>query len=176
MIQKANKAENKVWKMIAPIVVLTCIGLVITAALAVTNQLTAPVIAAQQQAARDASMKVVLPDGEDFQLMENVTGIPETVLPEIYKAGNDAGYVIFVTGKGFGGDMSIIVGLDNSGAIVGTRVLEQSETQGIGSKAIEALPALIVEANGTTGVDAVSGATITSSAILSAVEECLNQA
>ena len=72
MIQKANKEENKVWKLLAPIVVLTCIGLVITAALAVTNQLTAPVIAAQQQAAAEAAMQVVLPDGSDFT---DITGV-----------------------------------------------------------------------------------------------------
>ena len=72
MIQKANKEENKVWKLLAPIVVLTCIGLVITAALAVTNQLTAPVIAAQEAAAAQAALQVVLPEGSDFQVMSDV--------------------------------------------------------------------------------------------------------
>ena len=47
------------------------------------------------------------------------------------------------------------------------------ETEGIGSKAIEQLPAKIVEANGTDGVDAVSGASVTSKAIFTAVEEAL---
>ena len=37
MIQKANKAENKTWKMVGPVVVLTCIGLVITAAVSYTH-------------------------------------------------------------------------------------------------------------------------------------------
>ena len=48
--------------------------------------------------------------------------------------------------------------------------------KGIGSNAIEQLPELIVEANGTEGVDGVSGATITSNAIFTAVEEALEQA
>ena len=50
------------------------------------------------------------------------------------------------------------------------------ETVGIGSRAIEQLPELIVEANGVDGVDVVSGATVTSHAILGAVGEALERA
>ena len=42
--------------------------------------------------------------------------------------------------------------------ITAVEVGDNSETQGIGSKAIEQLPAEIVEANGIDGVDGVSGA------------------
>ena len=65
---------------------------------------------------------------------------------------------------------------NEGGKIASVEVGENSETQGIGSNAIEQLPGAIVAANGTTGVDGVSGATITSNAIFSAVEECLAQA
>ena len=129
MIQKANKAENKVWKLLSPIVVLTCIGLVITAALAVTNQLTAPVIAAQEAAAAQAALQVVLPEGSDFQVMSDVE-LPEGVT-EIQAAGNGAGYVVTATGRGYGGDMSVMVGLDASGAITGTDSVARPEDEGI---------------------------------------------
>ena len=62
------------------------------------------------------------------------------------------------------------------GKIAEVKVGENSETQGIGSKAIEQLPAKIVEAGGTEGVDAVSGASVTSKAIFTAVDEILDQA
>ena len=62
------------------------------------------------------------------------------------------------------------------GAVAEVTVGDNSETQGIGSKAVEQLPELIVKANGTEGVDGVSGATITSKAIFSAVEDALAQA
>ena len=62
------------------------------------------------------------------------------------------------------------------GKVSEVTVGDNSETQGIGSNAIEQLPELIVEANGTEGVDGVSGATITSNAIFTAVEEALEQA
>ena len=78
-------------------------------------------------------------------------------------------------GKGIGGKVPVTVAIEN-GRITAVEVGDNSETQGIGSKAIEQLPDAIVEANGTGGVDAVSGATVTSKAILTAVEDCLEQA
>ena len=79
------------------------------------------------------------------------------------------------TGKGIGGDVPVTVTVEG-GAITDVTVGDNSETQGIGSNAIEQLPELIVEANGTEGVDGVSGATITSNAIFAAVDEALEQA
>ena len=79
------------------------------------------------------------------------------------------------TGKGIGGDVPVTVTVKD-GKISDVTVGDNSETQGIGSKAIEQLPEAIVAANGTEGVDGVSGATITSKAIFSAVEDALAQA
>ena len=77
--------------------------------------------------------------------------------------------------KGIGGDVPVTVTVKD-GKIAKVEVGENSETEGIGSKAIEQLPDEIVKANGTEGVDAVSGASVTSKAIFTAVEDCLNQA
>ncbi len=77
--------------------------------------------------------------------------------------------------KGIGGDVPVTVTIKD-GKIATVEVGENSETEGIGSKAIEQLPDAIVKANGTEGVDAVSGASVTSKAIFTAVEDCLNQA
>ena len=81
----------------------------------------------------------------------------------------------FAEGKGIGGKVPVTVTIDG-GAIVDVEVGKNSETQGIGSKAIEQLPGAIIEANGTDGVDATSGATVTSKAIFTAVDDCLEQA
>ena len=78
-------------------------------------------------------------------------------------------------GKGIGGKVPVTVTVKD-GKIAEVTVGDNSETQGIGSKAVEQLPAKIVEANGLEGVDAVSGATVTSKAIFTAVEDCLKQA
>ena len=86
---------------------------------------------------------------------------------------NDGSYT--AEGKGIGGKVPVTVEVKD-GKIATVTVGDNSETQGIGSKAIEQLPEAIVAANGTEGVDAVSGATVTSKAIFTAVDEALEQA
>ena len=76
------------------------------------------------------------------------------------------------TGKGIGGTFDVTVTVEG-GKITNVEVGENAETAGIGSKAIEQLPAKIVEANGVDGVEAVSGASVTSKAIFTAVTEAL---
>lgn len=61
------------------------------------------------------------------------------------------------------------------GKVASVEIGSNTETAGIGTLAIEALPSRIVAAN-SAEVDAVSGATITSDAILAGVADCLNQA
>ena len=78
-------------------------------------------------------------------------------------------------GKGIGGKVPVTVTVEG-GKISAVTEGDNAETAGIGSKAIEQLPEAIVAANGTAGVDAVSGATITSKAIFSAVEDAMAQA
>ncbi len=93
-------------------------------------------------------------------------------------AASDATYTdgeYTASSKGIGGDVPVTVTITD-GKIASVEVGDNSETQGIGSKAIEQLPELIVEANGTDGVDAVSGASVTSKAIFTAVNDCLEQA
>ena len=59
--------------------------------------------------------------------------------------------------------------------IEAVKVVKQAETQGIGTKAVEVLPGCIVEAQ-SPNVDGVSGATLTSNAIRTAVADCVKQA
>lgn len=63
----------------------------------------------------------------------------------------------------------------SGGKIASVEVGDNNETPGIGSQAIDALPAAIVAAN-SADVDAISGATMTSDAIIAGVQECLEQA
>ncbi len=78
-------------------------------------------------------------------------------------------------GRGIGGDVPVTVTIEG-GDITAVEVGDNAETQGIGSNAIEQLPAKIVEANGTNGVEASRGASVTSNAIFAAVNDGLTQA
>ena len=66
--------------------------------------------------------------------------------------------------------------LFSDGRIVSLWVDASQETQGIGSIAAEQLPERIIAANSTDGVDVISGATVTSRAVLTAVKSCIRQA
>ena len=77
-------------------------------------------------------------------------------------------------GKGYGGDVTVTVTKEGD-KIVKVEAVGASETNGIGSKAIAELPAKIVEAN-STEVDAIAGATMTSKAIIYAVNNALDPA
>ena len=61
------------------------------------------------------------------------------------------------------------------GSIDDVKVLSCGETFNLSDSAVERIPAAIVSAQ-TTGVDTISGATYTSRAIMSAVEDCIEQA
>ncbi len=78
------------------------------------------------------------------------------------------------TAQGFGGDVTVTMAFDASG-ITGVKAEGAKETEGIGSKAVEQMPELILSAQ-SAQVDAVAGATITSKAILEAAESCVAQA
>ena len=73
---------------------------------------------------------------------------------------------------GFGGEVKVTVTVED-GKIVSVEATGEKETEGIGTLALEQLPAKIVEAGGID-VDVISGATYTSKAILNAVAGSLS--
>ena len=87
----------------------------------------------------------------------------------IYTPGTYTG-----TAAGKNGDVKVEVTF-SANAIDSVKVVQHSETAGISDGAIENIPAAIVE-NQSLAVDTVSGATITSDAILNAVADAVAQA
>ena len=84
------------------IIVLTAICLVISAVLAVVNDVTSPVIAQAAAARAEEARREVLPEADGFELV-SVEEVPESVT-EVYRATNHTGYVFMLTAKGYGGD------------------------------------------------------------------------
>ena len=78
------------------------------------------------------------------------------------------------TAKGMGGDVTVTLTLTD-GKITGCTAEGADETKGVGSKAIEQLPAAIAE-SGSIAVDGVSTATITSNAIKEAAAAAITAA
>ena len=61
------------------------------------------------------------------------------------------------------------------GALASVQVISHSETTGLFEEAFEKLPAQIVE-NQTVNVDAISGSTVSSNALIDGVKDCIAQA
>lgn len=78
------------------------------------------------------------------------------------------------TADGHNGEIKVEVKVDKD-KILSLIVLESAETEGIADPAIEKIPAAIVEKQ-TLAVDTVSGATVTSSAIIEATKMALKEA
>lgn len=77
------------------------------------------------------------------------------------------------TASGIGGELDVMITLDGD-TIVDCQVVYEHETKGIATRALEQLPAKIVEINGTD-IDAIAGATMTSTAIRLAAMSALEQ-
>lgn len=164
-------SATKKSSLVAPIVVLTIIAFAIAAILAFVNDLTAPIIQAQEEAAAQAALLEVMPDGTDFT---DVTGVelPENVV-KIQQAGNGAGYVFTTYGKGFGGNIQLMIGIDMDGAITGTKVLTHGESAGISDPVVGDNSEYQQQLPGVTdpsAIEAVSGATKSSNGMLAAIE------
>jgi electron transport complex protein RnfG len=166
---------NKVFK---PIVVLCVICIIITGALAVTNSMTAPVIAAATAEAQRLARMELLPDADDFT---EVTGITVDNVESIYTANNGAGTIVTSSGKGYGGDVVVMTAFTPDGTIKQIKVTEQEETKGIGSNVaanssywekyagLSGAQALVLDQD----VDRYSGATISSKALNAAVNSAI---
>lgn len=76
--------------------------------------------------------------------------------------------------QGNNGPIEVSVAFDGS-AILTIEIVSHSETPGISDPAFERIPAIILESQ-SLAVDAISGATNTSNAILEAVSDCVKQA
>jgi len=75
---------------------------------------------------------------------------------------------------GMDGEIQVKVTVDAS-KILSVVVVKQNETEGIGTVAVEKLPAEFVKAN-SAKIDGIAGATISSNALKGAVEKALEQA
>ncbi|MBQ6569042.1 MAG: RnfABCDGE type electron transport complex subunit G [Clostridia bacterium] len=166
------KASTK--DILIPTLSLFLICLVVTALLAVTNHKTAPLIAEISAQNEAEQRKVVLPAAETF---EQVTG-HDNAFAGYTPDGTLCGFVFTEKEKGYGGEITVMVGIDTAANVTGVSILEHGETPGLGAnvtkdKFLEQYKQnmtgeLSVTKDGGT-IDAVTGATISSRAVTRAV-------
>lgn len=164
--------SNKV--LIKSIVVLTVICLVISGALAVVNSFTAPIITAAAAERETAARQLVLPAASSFEPITS-DAMPASVTGA-YKgldaSGVTVGYVFTTGNNGFDGTILVMTAIDTDGKIVQVSTIDvTSETATLGGQtANESYTSQYTGKDAALeGVDAISGATITSTAY----EQCV---
>lgn len=155
--------------------------------LACANKVTAPIISENQLKRTYDAMAVVMPGASAFENIE--VGEEQPNISEVYEAKDSGqkkiGSCIVAAANGYGGEIKVLVGIDIENKVTGVQIMSHSETPGLGANASK--PDFIDQFNGKTfGVEAVksnvgdneinamSGATITSKAVTSAVNAALS--
>lgn len=158
-------------EFVMPVVVLAVICLVVSAALAFTNDKTAPIIEENARKAAEAARTEMLPGADSFTELR-ISELPSSV-SEAYKADNGAGYVIMLETKGYGGVISLICGIDGNGVITDCKALDHSETKGLGSKITDDdfRGQFAGKDSALSGVETISGASISSGAYINAIRD-----
>ena len=179
------KTESTVKYVLRLALTLLAITAVVAAALAGVNSITAPAIAELNAQKTQEAIELVLPGGG-----EEKADFPATALVSKVYAG-DAGYAVEVTPGGFDNTITMMVGVDTEGKVLGISIIKHTETAGLGAVAAAGTPAgenfrgQFVGASGSVSVtkdggtmDAITGATITSRAVCAGVNaalECVAQ-
>ena len=173
------KKESTVMFVIRLTVTLLAICVAMAAALGAVNSITAPMIEELKYQKTQEAVSAVLEGGGnevEFPATENVSAV--------YQGEN--GYAVEVTPAGFGGVITMMVGVNNDGNVTGISIISHAETAGLGDVAAaktsagEAFRAQFVGLNGTIGVtkdggqvEAITSATITSRAVCAGVNTAL---
>lgn len=151
--------------------VLTGIAVIAAVALAAVNMITKEPIRQQNMAKANSALTAMFPEADAFEEMQ----ISEE-LESAYTAkagGQTVGYAATIASQGYGGPVEVIVGMGPDTTLRGISVggSDFKETEGLGSKTKE--PAFTDQFRGkqpplTLGqdIEGVSGATITSSAVV----------
>lgn len=118
--------------------ILTLISVLAGWALSYTYTITKPIIEANRQQKKIEMIAQVLPPFDnrpekDFIQLKNERG--ESI--EFYvgkQSGKPTGVAFRSSAKGYGGNISMMIGVTPEGKVYGMKILEQNETPGLGNK------------------------------------------
>ena len=160
------------------IVVLVIISMASGAVLALSYAVTNPTIQEQARQKLEQSVLVVIPEASRI---EEVQKGDMTFYIGLDDAGNKKGIAFKTVGSGFSGSIEIMVGYDpKEGKLLGIDILSMSETPGLGARIKDEAfrsqfkgKSVEDEFVAKQDVEAISGATISSTAVASALKTSL---
>ena len=186
------KTESNVMYILRLTVTLLLICAVVAAALAGVNAITKDKIAAIKAEKTQKAIQAVLPG---CVTVKEVAFTDDTgLVTKVYQSdmslssnfGAAFGYAVEVAPTGFGGEITMMVGVSATGEVLGISIISHAETPGLGAVAgadndkgvsfreqFTGLISGITIGDGDNQVDALSGATISSQAIVDGVNAAL---
>jgi RnfABCDGE-type electron transport complex G subunit len=195
-IGKTRRVKREPFRIPKPVIALTLIAALAGLALSGVYSLTRSTIEEQELAKETEAYKAVCPEADSFAVaeaaQESITAMADsaTRVNKAYAAkdaaGNVIGYALNVTSKGFGGNVTLAMGLTADGRITGISFTELNETAGLGMKADEPafkdqfpgkggkLTLMKGTAAGEQEISAITGASVTSNAVVNAVNAGLD--
>jgi len=160
--------ENKAY----PIVFLAVIVVISVSLLLSISSVTSPVLEMRKTEETKNTLKAIFPEMSSYEVEDEIY--------IIYRDGKKDGYAFEASGNGYGGKIEILVGLDTGFKIKGISVLSHTETPGLGARITEAsftdqfkdmsLNEVALKSEGGR-VDAITGATISSKAVVDAIHD-----
>lgn len=180
--KKAPEQTTNVGKeMVLPVVVLVAICIVCSALLAVLNNVTEPVIEANNKKATMVAYLDVLPEGTNADQMESIEGAEENPLVEDAVRTENGDMAVKSSASGYSGkDVTVYISFDADGTITKVQIDASTQTTGIGSKVAEdSYEENYVgiegsEGSGAVDVDAIAGATYSSNAAETAIKNAVD--
>ena len=176
------KTQSNVAYILRLALTLLVITAVVAVALAGVNSITAPKIEQLNAEKTQQAIEAVLPGGFDTQITDYTddTGL----VTNVYSGAN--GYAFEVTPAGFDNTITMMVGVDHDGKVLGISIVSHTETSGLGAVAAastsagESFRGQFVGMSGSVSVtkdggevDSITGATITSRAVCTGVNAAL---
>lgn len=148
--------------------------------LGVTNSMTEGIILERAMESDRASLEMLLVDADGFEPVEGEEIDAVSMVRDVFvgKEGDAViGYAIKLAPTGYGGEVEMMVGINSNDEITGVEILNQTETPGLGTRITE--PDFTGKFNGLTAdgdvsVDAISGATVSSNAVISGVNTAIS--
>ena len=175
------KTESTVKYVLRLAATLFLITAVVAALLAGVNSVTEPIITAANEAKTQAAIELVLPGGGE------AIEVPEGTYLVSAAYESETGYAVEVTPGGFDNTITMMVGVDKDGNVLGISIISHTETAGLGAVAAastsagESFRGQFVGMSGAVSVSkdggevaAITGATITSRAVCEGVNAALD--
>ena len=156
-----------------PVILITAVVAGSVALLTATDIFTRETIEAQKEEEIRGMLSEMFPDMSRFTFEDDIY--------TVHSDGDKIGYAFLAIGKGYGGNIDILVGLEpDVNTVKGITIISQTETPGLGTRITESFFA--EQFSGLTidevafkehggEVDAITGSTISSTAVVKAIRD-----